>query len=208
MRPLTFTALLFSLLLSACRQNDPAATSQQPPATADQAGSKPSLDSAAAAVRQPNPWADRGCELVTDAEVLQLFGVEPNRDIYNSKALPGQGYCLRFWNRPDWKEREQANENNPQNAPSPRVTLVSQVLDYGTDAMSQRQFETLVRERRNGYDEPVAGLGDGAVWSNSISTLLVRKGHLCLQLSLDWADQPHDNLGKAKEIAALALKKM
>lgn len=204
MRLATFS---FFLLLTACGQNDPAAAPQQPPATSDQTPSGPPHDSAAASVRQPNPWADRGCELVTDAEVRQLFGVEPNRDSYNAQPLPGQGYCLRFWNRPDWKEREQANENNPA-APSPRVTLVSQVLDYGTDAMSRRQFETLVRERRNGYDEPVAGLGDGAVWSNSISTLLVRKGHLCLQLSLDWADQPRDNLPKAKEIAALALKKM
>lgn len=206
MHRLTFPLLL--LVFFACRQNDAAAPSQQQPAAAEQTPENAPIDTATGApIRQPNPWADRGCELVTDAEIHQLFGVEPRRDSYNANALKGQGYCLRFWNKPDWKEREYANETSA-GAPSPRTTLVTQVLDYGTAEMSRRQFESAQSEHRNGYAEVVAGLGDGALWSNSTTTLLVRKGHLCLQLSLDWADKPHDNLEKTKEIAALALKKM
>ena len=82
------------------------------------------------------------------------------------------------------------------------------MLNYHTETTARQQFDLAKTARRDTYEEDVAGLGDDAVWSTSTSTLLVKKGHLVLHLSLEHTDAPHDNLAKAKEVALVALKKM
>lgn len=199
MRPLFFSLAVFAAFLVACKHDS---TPQQ------NTPSKPRIDPLTGApVRLPNPWVDAGCELLTQDEVVRLFSIDVQRDAYNEHSAAGQGYCLRSWNKPDWAARDNANSKG-QLAISPHNTLVTQVLDYGTEEMSRKQFELVLKTRGDVYGEQVPGLGDGAVWSDGTTTLLVKKGHLCLQLTLDWADAPHDNLEKAKEVAAVALKKM
>ena len=56
--------------------------------------------------------------------------------------------------------------------------------------------------------EDVEGVGEGALWSNTTVTLLVKKGHSVLSIALNCMDTPHDNLSKAIEVAEVALKKM
>lgn len=201
MRLSFFTALFALLWLASCQHNPkPAATGNSKPV-------QPLLDSTGAPVRGANPWADAGCNLLTQEEIVRYFSIDVHRDAYNEHSAAGQGYCLRYWNKPDWASRDNATLKGAQ-AVSPRNSIATQIFNYGTAEMARQQYEFNIKNRGDVYEEQVPGLGDGALWSNSTTTLLVWKGHLCLQLTLDWADQPHDNLEKARELAAMALKKM
>ncbi len=154
-------------------------------------------------------WKDHGCDLVSDTDVQVLFDVDPKGDVLNTRSLPEQAFCLRTWNKPDWKERESANEK--ENATSyldPQNSLIVQVFDYHSDEHARQQFDMLKRDRRDTYEEDVDGLGEGALWSNTTVTLLVKKGQYVLSIALNHVDTPHDNLVKAKEVAAVALRKM
>lgn len=154
-------------------------------------------------------WKNYGCELVTDADVQQLFGVEPQRDVLNTRALPDQAFCLRTWNKPDWKERESANEKETGSTYlEPQNSLIVQVFSYGSEEHARLQFDMLKRDRRDTYEEDVAGLGEGALWSTTTVTLLVKKGQFVLSIAINCMDDPHDNLSKAKEVAEVALRKM
>jgi hypothetical protein len=164
--------------------------------------------SSTASTPRANLWKSHGCELITDAELQQLFGFDIKGDFLNSRTLPDQAFCLRTWNKPDWKERETNNEKEGTQWLDSQNRLVVQVFGYQTNEQAKLQLGQLRRDRRNTYEEDVPGLGDEAIWSTSTVTLLVRKGHLVLSLALNAVDIPHDNLQKAKELAAIALKKM
>ena len=140
--------------------------------------------------------------------VQLLFGVDPKADVLNSRTLPDEAFCLRTWNKPDWKERESNNEKAGATYLEPHNRLIIKVFNYHTDQTSVLQFEMLKRDHRNTYEEDVPGLGDGALWSTSTLTLLVKKGHLVLSVSLEHTDVPHDNLVMAKRVAEIALQKM
>ncbi len=164
--------------------------------------------SSTASTQRNNLWKDHGCELITDAELVQLFGINPKEDVLNSRTLPDQAFCLRTWNKPDWRERESNNEKEGAQWFDPQNRLVVQVFGYLTNEQSKLQLAQLRRDRRNTYEEDVQNLGDEALWSTNTETLLVRKGHLVLSIALNAVDTPHENLPKAKELAAIALKKM
>lgn len=164
--------------------------------------------SASADQERNNNWKNHGCELITDAELQTLFDVDQNRDVLNTRTLSDQAFCLRTWNKPDWKERESNNEKEGTVWLDPQNRLVIQVFGYTKNLHGKEQFDRLLRDRRDTYEEDVSGLGDGAIWSTTTVTLLVRKGHLVLSIALNYLDNPHDNLQKAKEIASIALKKM
>ncbi len=165
-------------------------------------------DSSGAVIRKPNPWKNHGCDLITDTDLRSLFQVDPKRDILNARSLPDQAFCLRTWNKPDWKERESNNEKENAAYLNPQNRLVIQVFGYGTVVTAREQISMLRRDRRNTYEEDVPGLGDDALWSSSTVTLLVRRGHLVLNIALECEDTPHDNLAKAKEVAQLALPRL
>lgn len=159
-------------------------------------------------IRHENTWLDHGCELLTDAEVQQQFGIDVKRDAFNARTLPKQAFCLRTWNKPDWKERENENEKEGATYRDPANILTVQVFGYGTTQIAKAQFDQLRKDRRNTYEEDVTGLGDDALWSTGTSTLLVRKRYQVLSIALTIADQPHDNLAPAKALALFALPKM
>jgi hypothetical protein len=192
-----FTPFLFF----ACQPDSKEANTRQPlPLAIDSITGAP--------VGLPNPWKNAGCDLVTDAEVIKLFNIDPKRDALNTRTLPDRGFCLRSWYRPDWKERESNNEKPNAEYKEFKNTLVTQVLDYGTEAVSKDQFEMVRRDQRDTFEAEVPGLGDGAVWSTSTTSLMVKKGHLVVKITLDHQDTPQDNLPMAKEVAKLALQKM
>jgi len=198
-----FAALVFvfPFFLSAC---DREARKQ-----AAEAAAKAAKDSVDWAAYRTVNWKNHGCELINDAEVAELFGIDPKGDVLNTRTLPDQAFCLRTWNKPDWKERESANEkDNATGYLDPQNSLIVQVFSYGTDEHARLQFEMLKRDRRDTYDEDVDKLGEGALWSNTTVTLLVKKGHSVLSIALNCMDTPHDNLAKAVEVAEVALKKM
>jgi hypothetical protein len=154
-------------------------------------------------------WKNYGCELVNDTDVKILFDVDPRRDILNTRTLPEQAFCLRTWNKPDWKERESANEKETAtNYLDPQNSLIVQVFSYPSEEHARQQFEMLKRDRRDTYEEDVPDLGEGALWSNTTVTLLVKKGDSMLSIALNHKDNPHENLGMAKEVAKVALRKM
>ncbi len=158
--------------------------------------------------RHENNWVNRGCEVITDTEVLQQFGIDAKRDIFNARTLPKEAFCLRTWKKADWRERENNNEKGGTPYLEPSNILTVQVFGYGTTLIAQEQFAQLRRDQRKVYEEDVSGLGDDALWSTSTSTLLVRKRYQVLNIALTIADQPHDNLAPAKALALLALPKM
>mgnify|MGYP007037429707 CR=1 FL=1 len=166
-------------------------------------------DSSSWATWRAGHWKNHGCDLISDAEVQVLFNVEPQRDVLNTRALPDQAFCLRTWNKPDWKERESANEKETATAYlDPQNSLIVQVFDYHTEEHARQQIEMLKRDRRDTYNEDVPSLGEGALWSTNTVTLLVKKGQYVLSIALNFMDNPHDNLNKAKEVAEVALRKM
>ena len=157
---------------------------------------------------RPNPWKNAGCDLVTDYEVSELFDFNPVEATLNTRTLPDKGFCLRSWNKPDWKERETNNEEVGAEYLEPKNTLVLQVFDYGTPEIANAQFDIIKTDRRNMYEEDVNNLGDQAVWSTATTTLVVKQEHLVLNVTLDHMDDPHSNLEMAKKVAQIALKKM
>lgn len=189
------------LLLFNCQSNTKdSGANQTPPLAIDSLTGAP--------VGLPNPWKNAGCALVTDEEAIRLFSIDPKRDALNTRTLPDRGFCLRSWYRPDWKERESGNEKPGAKYLEFKNTLVTQVLDYGSEAVSKAQFEMIRRDQRNVFEEDVPGLGEGAVWSTSTTSLMVKKGHLVVKITLEHKDVPHENLAMAIEVAKLALKKM
>ncbi|MFN4081082.1 MAG: hypothetical protein ACK4NS_09285 [Saprospiraceae bacterium] len=157
---------------------------------------------------RPNPWKNNGCALVSENDIRRLFGIDPQAALLNTRSLPDQAFCLRTWNKPDWKERESQNEIKGAEYREPHNRLVVQVFDYGTDLMCAQQFEMLRRDRRDTYDKDVKGIGEDGLWSTGTLTLLVKKEHLALSVSLEYTDNPMDNLPKATEVAQVALSKM
>lgn len=173
------------------------------------AGAVPAVDPATGApVQLPNPWINATCTLITDEDVQDLFGIDAKAAVLNTQSLPDKAFCLRRWKKPDWKERETTNERTGGPYREPENRLVLQVINYHTEEHAKGQFEFLKTQRRDEYEEEVSDLGDGALWSTSTTTLIFRKGHLLVSIQLEHLDTPHDNLAKAKEIAALALEKM
>ena len=153
-------------------------------------------------------WKNYGCDLITDAEVAQIFNFNADSSTLNSRSLPDQVFCLRTWQKPDWKERESNNEKEGATYLNPSNRLVVQLFDYTSDVHSTQQMAMLRRDRRGTYEEDVKGLGDDAVWSTSTLTLLVKKDKNVINIALEHEDKPHDNLAKAKEVAAFILKKL
>lgn len=173
------------------------------------AAARAAQDSVNWATYRKDNWINHGCDLISDDDVMALFGVDPQRDVLNTRTLPDQAFCLRTWNKPDWKERENANEKETATAYlDPQNSLIVQVFGYPSDEHARQQFELLKRDRRDTYDEDVPDLGEGALWSSTTVTLLVKKGHSMLSIALNYKDMPHDNLDKAKEVAEVALRKM
>lgn len=207
LRPLCCLFALVALFtLSVCRQEPPG---PPPPSAKAQKLLDEDRDTLSGEpVRHENAWVDRGCELLTDAEVQQHFQIDLQRDAFNARTLPKQAFCLRTWNKPDWKERENNNEKEGAAYLDPANILTVQVFGYGTTLIAREQFAQLRRDRRVTYEEDVTGLGDDALWSTQTSTLLVRKRYQVLSIALTIADQPHDNLAPARALAALALPKM
>lgn len=203
MRSVFYSLVITVLLAGGCN----AGADRQPeiPRLPDQAVAD---TSASAKETRANLWKDHGCELITDAELCKLFGIDPARDVLNTRSLPDQAFCLRKWKKADWRERETNNEKEGHAWLDPENSLVLQVFGYTTNEHGKQQMAMLRRDRRDTYEEEVPGVGDEALWSTSSVTLLVRKGHLVVSIALNLADQPHDNLAKAKELAEIALPKM
>jgi len=173
------------------------------------AAAQAAQDSTSWAAWRADHWKNHGCDIVSDTDVQILFDVEPQRDVLNTRTLPDQAFCLRTWNKPDWKERESANEKETATTYlEPQNSLIVQVFDYHSEEHARQQIEMLKRDRRDTYNEDVPGLGEGALWSTNTVTLLVKKGQYVLSIALNFMDNPHDNLEKAKEVAAVALRKM
>lgn len=157
---------------------------------------------------QQEGWKNHGCELVSDAELEVLFTFNGKEAILNARTLPNQAFCLRTWNKPDWKERETSNEKDGATWLNPQNRLVVQVFDYTSEEHAKQQIANLRRDRRSTYEKDVPGLGDDALWSTNTVTLLVREGQFVLNIALEISDVPIENLEKAKAVAELALKKM
>lgn len=153
-------------------------------------------------------WKNYGCDLITDQEVAKMFNFDPKESVLNARSLPDQVFCLRTWQKPDWKEREAANEKNGAVYLNPSNRLVVQLFDYVSEEHAKQQMEMLRRDRRSTYEEDVKGIGEDALWSTSTETLLVKQGKNVINVSLEYVDKPHDNLDKAKEVAAFILKKL
>lgn len=153
-------------------------------------------------------WKNHGCDLISDQELEKLFNFNGKEVTLNSRTLPNQAFCLRTWNKPDWKERETNNEKEGAPWLNPQNRLVVQLFDYTSEEHAKQQIANLRRDRRSTYEEDVTGIGEDALWSTSTVTLLVRKGQFVVNIALEVSDTPHDNLNKAKETALLALKKL
>ena len=201
-RLISAALFLGSVFFMSCQSDNTATntTAQPAAATIDTTTGMP--------IRQPNPWKNATCDVLTDEEFCTIFSVDIKRDFANRRTLPDKSYCLRTWKKPDWRDREVREDKNPNIAANPESALAIEIVDFGTAPSALAQYDVTKKDRINGYDTEVPGLGDGALWSSRESMLLVKKNHLFLQIKLDHADVAADNLPKAKEVAVAALKKM
>lgn len=195
MNRLALFSLVVSALLAACTQEP----SKEAVANA--------ADLALWAKYKSEGWKNHGCELFSDPELETLFAFNGKEATLNARTLPNQAFCLRTWNKPDWKERETSNEKEGAAWLNPQNRLVLQLFDYTSEEHAKQQIGNLRRDRRTTYEEDVPGLGDESLWSTSTVTLLVRKGQFVLNIALEVSDSPHDNLEKAKEVATQVLRK-
>jgi hypothetical protein len=179
------------VLLPACKQDSSTAQAKESPP-----------------IVKRDSWKNAGCELITDAEIEQLLAFNGKNAFLNTRSLPDQVFCLRTWNKPDWKERETQNEKEGDQWLNPQNRLVVQLFDYTSAEHAKQQMEMLRRDRRATYEEDAPGIGDEGLWSTSTVTLLVRKDKYMLNIALEFDDKPHDNLNRAKQIAEIALKKL
>lgn len=202
---LTSFVLLLTAFFAACQPDKPA---DQPSDTAQKQMDAGIDTLTGAPKRLDNPWLNKGCDLVTTAEVQQLFGIEPQRDVFNERTLKDQTFCLRSWMKTNWREIETANEKPGAVYKESKNSLIINLLDYGTETVAKEQFEMAKRTRKDLYEKEINDLGDGALWSSSSNTLMVKKGHLFISITLDYAGTPEGNLAKARDVANLALKKM
>ncbi|MCS6929325.1 MAG: hypothetical protein NZM43_07525 [Saprospiraceae bacterium] len=155
-----------------------------------------------------NPWKENGCALVTDDEVISLFHIDVERDRFSVRSLPGQGFCLRYWMKPDWREIERANEQPGATYREFKNTLVVQVIDYSRNLIARQHFDLLRNRQRHIYETDVTNLGEDALWSTATTSLIFKKGHLLVKITLDYTENPRDNLPYARRVAELALRKM
>ncbi|MFN4253495.1 MAG: hypothetical protein ACK4Q5_00630 [Saprospiraceae bacterium] len=193
----TLVIFAATLLLAACKQDSKN--------TADRSAnpSNPPIDTATGAPkRAENPWQEDACVLLPDADFQHIFGTNPEKDV-NKRSIAGSSFCLWVWHKPDWKERGASNDRGETNL-NPDNSLSLKLLNYGTEGDAQAQAVG----QRPPTAEDVPGLGNTAFWVDASKLLFVQRGPYCLNITLDWADVPHDNLEKAKAVAAAALKKM
>ncbi|MDX1910992.1 MAG: hypothetical protein SFV22_05880, partial [Saprospiraceae bacterium] len=122
----------FLLFFTACKQEQPASASGP---TAEEL--------ALWAKYTAEGWKNHGCELITDTEVETLFGFKGQEVTLNARPLPNQAFCLRTWNKPDWKERESNNEKEGAAWLNSRNRLVVQLFDYHSEEHSRQQIENL-----------------------------------------------------------------
>jgi hypothetical protein len=203
MRILLTLLLVFTFICFSCKneqKNTPSATALKQMAEGiDTLTGQP--------IMAENPWKNNACALVTDAELAKLFGIaDPAKDV-NTRTLPDQSFCLRKWNKPDWKERGTANDipNNKQVDVYNRMVI--KVVNFYRDNLAVSEFETL-KKNEAAEGEVITDLGDGAFWNNSNTTLTIKKKTFTINLTVNVMDVPHDNLAKAREVAAIVLSKI
>ncbi len=204
---LSIGAFLLAVALCACK-SDPKTSTDTAAGNSPVTTSAPTTDTLGNPIKAGNPWQDKPCELVTDQEFTALMGIEEKRDLLNRNTLPGKAYCLRTWKKPDWREREAREVKDPKVVANPESSFIIDIINHGITQVADAQFDMHKKTHVNGYSQDVTDLGDGAIFSPELGMLMVKKGHLLLQFTLNHADKPADNLPKLKELAAIALKKM
>ncbi len=197
MRPFFTAILLSALIFAACTQDAKNATD-----TATSAANPPIDTATGLPKRAENPWKDDACVLFSDSDFQHIFGTNPEKDV-NKRSIAGSSFCLWTWHKADWKERGASNDRGETDL-NPDNSLSLKVLNYGTEGDAQAQ----AIGQRPATAEDVQGLGNAAFWVDGSKLLFVQRGPYCLNITLDWADVPHDNLEKAKAVAAMALKRM
>jgi hypothetical protein len=152
-------------------------------------------------------WIGQSCDLISDDDLVQILQLNTFDDSLATRSLPNELFCLRTWKKKDWKQREVNNETTGTQYLMTQNRLIVQGQHYGSAESAAQRLAMLRTNRRATYEEDIAGLGDDAIWSTSTVTLLVKKGPVIFQIALEYSDQPHDNLAKAKELAAMILRR-
>ncbi len=178
------------LALTACR-NTPAEKAAKP-----------------AVFPENNPWIDRGCELITDAELQEMYRIDPERDVLNTRPLPGKAYCLRTWMRPNWKQIESDNEKPGAVYKDFSNAMALELIHYGSAVQATGRMALNRREQRAMYPVDVPDLGDDALWAPSTNTLLVQYGPFILNMLLTCTDTPEGNLEEARRVAERVLPRL
>jgi hypothetical protein len=203
MRILLTFLLVFSFICFSCK-NEPKHT-PSPTALKQMAEGIDTLTGQP--IMAENPWKNNACALVTDAEMTKLFGIaDPAKDV-NTRTLPDQSFCLRKWNKPDWKERGSANDNPNNKQVDVYNRLVIKVVNFYRDNLAASEFESIKKNEAT-EGEVITDLGEGAFWNNNNTTLTIKKKSFTINLTVNHTDVPHDNLAKAREVAAIVLPKL
>ncbi len=175
-------------------------------------GAKASADSSKGTVtgnpelvkRHENPWKGKVSELFTDADFQKVFNEDPSKSL-NKNAL--ENYCLWTWLRPDWIERDNANDKTSKEFKSPKFMMTLKLRDFGNRYVAEQTMGEIVDKRLQVWNDRIDA-GQGAVWAAEQQMLSVRAGQFIFDVEMNAADSPAENLEKAKKVAAIVAPKL
>jgi hypothetical protein len=198
-------AFALIIALAACKSKNET-TVEQPANTPEGVNPQTTDTTSGRAKLLPNAWKANTCDLLNDSEFTQIFSADIKRDFANMRSR--DGYCLRTWKKLDWREREAAEMRNPNISMNAENVLVIETISYATATLATQLFADMQKNAVGGFAEIVPGVGEAALWSNTSSALMARKGHMAVKVQVNIEENAHDNLPKAKEVALVALNKM
>ncbi len=190
------------VFISACKQNE-----QKP---AENAPEKTPTEKAVDILnskteRLDNPWKSNTGDLLTDADFTKIFG---EAGLKSLNRIPRENYCLFEWLKPDWVQRDNANDKSGDKFTNPKNNLVFLLIDFGQPKTAAAIFQQKMDLRTEHWNDNIAGIGEGALWSNDNRRLIVLVGQFIINVDVSVEDEAGANLPKAKEVAAVVVPKL
>jgi hypothetical protein len=152
-----------------------------------------------------NSFKNSVAELLSDDEFSKLFGVENLKSLNRIKR---ENYCLLEWNKPDWVERDNANEKTKDKFLNPKNIIILNLVAFGKPNIAADIFKQKVELRTEPWNDKIEGIGEGALWSNDNRQLIVLVGHYIMNIGVSTQDDAAANLPKAKELAEIIIPKL
>ncbi len=198
------SACLF--LFAACKQNGPNTGEKTAVDLPTKTGTERAVEILNSEVAKlDNPWKTKTGDLLTDDDFTKTFGAAGLKSL---NRIARENYCLYEWLKPDWVQRDNANDKSGDKFTNPKNNVVFLLIDFGQPKTAAAIFQQKLDLRTEHWNDKVAGIGEGALWSNDNRRLIVLVGQFIINIDVSVEDEAVANLPKAKEVAAIVVPKL